>query len=135
MLSVRHTEAYSDRRFAQMPFQSMFGLANLLKEYGVGTAGVKVPEQAKEESINRFPTPFLADTPQGFAIVQKASGHNVTYMTQGETFTAPTAEFIKSWNGIALLAAADSSAIEPDYTRHHIGEMAKTVKYVVLWAR
>ena len=133
-LGVKHTEDYSDRRFEEMPFQSMFGLANLLKEYGIGAMGVTVPSDAKSDAIAKFHTPFLADTPNGFVIVLKLEGNDVTYMSRQEVFTAPIAEIIGSWNGIALLAKCDSSSAEPDYTRHHISEIAKKVKYKVLIA-
>ncbi len=133
-LGVRHTEEYSDRRFASMPFKSMFGLANLLKEYGVGTAGVKVPEQSREEAVAKLPVPFLADTPDGFAIVTAVGEAGVTYRSQHKIFTAPADEFIAGWNGIALIASADTSSVEPDYFRHHVGELAGNVKTYVLVA-
>lgn len=45
VLGVRHTELYSDKRFSQMPFRSMFGLSKLLREYGVATAGISVASE------------------------------------------------------------------------------------------
>lgn len=111
-----------------MPFKSMFGLVNLLKEYGVGARGVTVEPAARAEALQKFPRPFLIDTADGFAIVMDVAGGNVTYMTQHKTFTATVAEVAGSWNGIALLAAADAASGEPDYRRHHIAELAGRVK-------
>lgn len=131
-LGVRHTEEYSDRRFAEMPFQTMFGLTNLLKEYGVGTAGVKVAPGSRPDALKMFDTPYLIDTSDGFVIVQKIDNDKVTYMSQHKVFTAPLSEIAEGWNGIALLAATDSGSIEPDYERHLIGEMFNSVKKYVL---
>lgn len=133
-LGVKHTESYSDRRFAEMPFQSMFGLANLLKEYGVGTAGISVDKESRTEAMMQLPVPFLADTSDGFAIVTDVSSGIVTYATQHKQFQAPVGKMLSGWNGIALLAAADAQSVEPEYFRHHVGEIADKVKRWVLMA-
>lgn len=129
-LGVRHTEDYSDRRFAEMPFQSMFGLSNLLKEYGIGNTGIKTDEYVKKETLRRLEPPFLIDTSDGFAIVLHFDGDTVTYKSQHKEFTVPICELANAWNGIALLAETDNQACEPDYGKHHAGEIAKRVK---LW--
>lgn len=129
-MGVKHTEEYSDRRFAAMPFQSLFGLSNLLKEYGIGNIGIKVADNAKEEVLSQLKTPFLADTTDGFVIVIRLNGNYVTYMSQNKTFTVPVQGLTDAWNGIALLAQADENSKEPDYTKHRVGEISKGVK---LW--
>lgn len=131
-LGVRHTDDYSDRRFEEMPFQSMFGLADLLKEYGIGSVGVSVDANARDEAVRTFPLPFLADTVDGFIIVMKIENGDITYMSQHKTFTASISEIVGSWNGVALLASSDKGSIEPEYTRHHIAEIAKSIKSVTL---
>lgn len=35
LLGVRHTTAYSDSRLQSMPFKTLFGLQQLLRDYGV----------------------------------------------------------------------------------------------------
>lgn len=50
-LHVKHTEAYSTRRLKEMPFQSMFGISELLKEYGVGTVGVQVEGASMPQAL------------------------------------------------------------------------------------
>lgn len=41
-LGVRHTDAYTTRRFLSMPFMTMFGMVNLLREYGVTASGLRL---------------------------------------------------------------------------------------------
>ncbi len=131
-LGVKHTEDYSDDRFENMPFQSLFGLANLLKEYGIGSVGVSVDAGSRKDALDAFTTPFLIDTPDGFLIILKKSGQNVSYISDQKVFTVPVTDIIDSWNGVALLVETDSDSIEPEYTRHHIAEIAKSVKYYLL---
>lgn len=127
-LGVKHNADYSDKRFAEMPFPSMFGLANLLGEYGVATIGVSIPPDKLTEALRTLPTPFLADTPSGFAIVKRVCDQGVCYVTQTQEFTAPVSELAMGWNGIALLAQADENSCEPSYARHRVGEASKTIK-------
>lgn len=117
-----------------MPFKSMFGLYNLLKEYGVGSIGVQVDGNSKAEALSALQTPFLADTPDGFAIVLSVANGKVRYDSQNKIFTASIEEMANGWNGIALLATADGDACEPNYEKHHVGEILNRVKYWVLCA-
>lgn len=131
-LKVKHTVDYSDSRFEDMPFQSMFGLANLLKEYNVTATGVSVDAASKADAISRFSVPFLADTNDGFAIVLKLTDGTVTYMSQHKTFTTALSKFLQGWNGIALLASTDESSGEPGYIQHHIGDIFRRAKKWIL---
>ncbi|MCM1451424.1 MAG: hypothetical protein NC102_04140 [Clostridium sp.] len=131
-LGVRHTETYSDKRFAEMPFSTMYGLSALLREYGVGSTGVKIPEEGKAEALTRLPKPFLADTPRGFAIVTHVGGGNAVYQTQHRFFTASVEELAAAWNGIALIASSTKESAEPDYGKHCFGEIANSAKQWVL---
>lgn len=133
-LGVKHTEAYSDRRFNEMPFQTMFGLSNLLREYGVGATGVSVAKEALDDALRGFVTPFLADTADGFVIVTDVTDNQVTYLSQQRRFTVAIEELIDAWNGTALLVAPGRLSIEPEYTRHRIGEIFEGVKRWTLGA-
>lgn len=131
-LGVRHTEQYSDQRYSDMPFFSLFGLSRLLCEYGVTNTGIKVDEDSKTAVFPQLKVPFLADTPNGFLIITKIDGDNVTYLSQHDTFTASRQEIVDSWNGIALLASVRENAGEPEYCRHHIAEKMTGVKHLLL---
>ena len=129
VLGVRHTELYSDKRFSQMPFRSMFGLSKLLREYGVATAGISVASEERRNALAvMLMVPFLADTPDGFIIVEKIGGGQVTYLSQHKEFEASIDAVLDAWNGVALLVSDSSESIEPGYTRHHVAEIASGVK-------
>lgn len=128
VLGVHHTELYSDKRFSQMPFRSMFGLSKLLREYGVATAGISVASEERRNALAVMPVPFLADMPDGFIIVEKIGGGQVTYLSQHKEFEASIDAVLDAWNGVALLVSDSSESIEPGYTRHHVAEIASGVK-------
>lgn len=125
-LGVRHTRAYSTRRFASMTFKSLFGVSKLLQEYGVDTAGVSAA--ACKGAVRRLPVPFIAGTPAGMVIVTAVTDSSVTYLTQDVSQTMPVAEFERVWDGNALLARPRPGAAEPDYTLHHVDEVGAVVK-------
>ncbi len=132
VLGVKHSEDYSDNRYQNMPFQSMFGLSNLLKEYGVGSVGISVAEQNRESALTTFNPPFIIDTPKGFLIITRNKGGNITYLSDGKTFKVPQKEILDVWKGYALLAEVDSDSIEPEYLRHHVADIANNVKHYLL---
>lgn len=125
-LGVRHTEAWSDRQFWNMPFQSLFGLAKLLQSYGIETAGVECADKAA--ALAGLPRPFIADTPRGLVIVTGSDGSMVSYLTQGRGETIATPDFLQAWNGIALLARRTARAGEPGYGAHRRVELADILK-------
>ncbi len=127
-MRVKHTRMYSDKRFREMPFSSMFGVSHLLKEYGVDSVGVKVEEKARGEALRLLPVPFAVDTLNGFLIVTRVADGTVQYISQGKRFNAPEEEIITAWNGIALLTAATDEAKEPGYLEHSIAEGAERMK-------
>ncbi len=127
---VRHTEAYSDKQFREMPFQTMYGLSNLMKQYGICNCGIRVEDSAKLQALKKLGKPFLADTADGFTIVTHTNENQITYESQHRVFTMPISEFVAAWNGIALVPHACEASCEPNYARHRVGEISKKVK---LW--
>lgn len=130
-LGVRHTEGYSDSRFASMPFQSMFGLSKLLAAYGVPSEGVRI---ADKDELSALTPPFLAETPGGFVIVTSVGSDRVGYMSWGERETVGASDFKRAWTGVALLAFPDRQSVEPDYDKHALLQFVGRAKKWVLWA-
>ncbi len=132
-LGVKHTGAYSDSRFHEMPFRSLFGFSRLLTEYGVENAAYMLSDKG---SITDIPTPFIAQRQDGFVIVNSvkdgADGVNYTF------FHTPHREniddFIGSMTGVVLLASPKADAKEPDYERHHLQNLVTDGKKWLLAA-
>lgn len=134
-LGVPHTVEYSDVRFRDMTFKSLFGLSHLLKEYGIDNTGIRVTDKSELTSI---PVPFLAQTKGGvFVIVTDIdpSRDIVGYDSLGEKGCVSVSDFEQAWNGVALLAYPSGSSKEPDYGSHRLSEIvARMSRYVLALA-
>ena len=86
VLGVPHTSDFSNSRFKEMPFPTLFGFSKLLQEYGVKSEGYLLKDK---QEISQLTPPFLAKTPGGLIIVINVSGNSVTYLTEGEVETMP----------------------------------------------
>lgn len=132
-LRVPCTQAYSERRFHDMSFPTLFGLGKLMQSYGVATRGVRLPDKTR---IACLPVPFVAPMQSGeMVIVCGTDGADgpVSYMSQGDTLHAPLSEFVAAWSGVALLASPGPGASEPGYRRHRFAEVMTQLRDVGVW--
>lgn len=129
-IGVPFTPCYSSRRFAEMPFKSLFGMSKLLKEYGIESKGIKLDNPA---DIDHLSTPFIARTGAGFIIVTGIAESTLAYMSQGVDETMPLNDFVADWDGTAFLAFPDADAAEPDYAAHRRDLFIARAKSFVLW--
>ena len=129
-LKVPHTNDYTKQRFESMPFKTLFGVTQLLKEYGVESQGYKLEDKSQIVSIK---TPFVAQTDGGLVIVTDISGQTVSYLTQGAPETMPLSEFEGVLTGVVLTVNVLPSAKEPDYAKHWRMQCITQAKHVVLW--
>lgn len=131
-LGVPHTRDWSDRQFRNMTFKSLYGFSHLLAEYGVRNEGLQFADKTE---ITKLSPPFLAQLKNGvFVIVTGMDPHNgtVEYDSVGKEQKIALADFLDSWNGIALLAFPGETSSEPDYGSHHLTEIVSTLaKYVL----
>lgn len=129
-LKVPFTREYIRQRFETMPFKTLFGVTQLLKEYGVETAGYNISDK---KELSKIPTPFIAGTKGGMVIVTGFRSSDITYLTQGVQETMPINDFEESWNGIVLCAKPLPHAKEPDYGKHLRMVFINDSKKVLLW--
>ena len=129
-LKVPHTEAYTKSRFDAMPFQTLFGVTQLLKEYGVDSTGYRLE---KDADLSGIASPFVAQTDGGLVIVTKVGSDSVDYLTQGVPETMPLTEFRQVWTGVVLLVKAQPHAAEPDYARHRGMALIGDSKRILVW--
>lgn len=130
-LGVKHTFEYSAKKFENMPFQTMFGLAGLLKGYGISNESVQLGSKSELLSV---PTPYIAHVDDVVIIVTSLDGDKVNYLTQGEERQMSVDEFEKRCDGKVLMVTGKDGACEPDYSKHYIIEIAGKAKKWVLAA-
>lgn len=115
LLGVPHTPGYTDARFAAMPFKSLFGLQQLLKEYGVESRGYRLGDK---NGLRQLEVPFIASTRHGLVIVTAISADNVTYLTQGISESIPFDRFTDAYDGRVFCAYPSAESGEPGYSDH-----------------
>ncbi|MDE5725550.1 MAG: vitamin K epoxide reductase family protein [Duncaniella sp.] len=134
-LGVHHTGEYSDNRFREMPFKSLFGFSRLLTEYGIDNEALSLSTATHLATI---PTPFIARKADGFVIVNnihtdsKGNPTKVDYTLYHNKATTSYASFASDMSGIVLRAYPDESSIEPGYAKHRLHEIADRCKVWLL---
>lgn len=88
-LEVPCTAECSSRDYAGMPFQSLYGLMRLLRDYGVDSEAYRITDPQK---LTCLTPPFLADTSGGFVIVNDIDreARQMRYMSEGARWAWPT---------------------------------------------
>lgn len=131
-LGVPHTPGYTDKRFREMPFQSLFGLTKLLQEYGVEGEAWQLDSPA---DIIHLTPPFLASTKGGFVIINSFSsdGKSINYDSRGVPEQISVADFLPAFNGVVYLASKTPASREPKYALHRrIDFFASAKKWVLM---
>ena len=130
-LGVPHTPEYSDDRFRNMTFKSLFGFSRLLKEYGIDNEAYQIADKLE---IDRLDTPFMAQGNQKFVIVTSVTPDSVTYLTETGSVVSTRDNFFRRWNGVVLMAYPDENSIEPDYAAHRRAMIIDAAKKWILIA-
>lgn len=130
-LGVPHTPEYSDDRFRNMTFKSLFGFSRLLKEYSIDNEAYQIADKLE---IDRLDTPFMAQGNQKFVIVTSVTPDSVTYLTETGPVVSTRDNFFRRWNGVVLMAYPDGNSIEPDYAAHRRAMIIDTAKKWILIA-
>ena len=129
-LKVPFTQDYTKQRFDSMPFKTLFGVTQLLKEYGVETDGYNL---ADKKEISALKPPFVAQTDGGLVIVTKIGPGSVNYLTQGVPESIPMADFLNAWTGTVVIPNVQPNAKEPEYAKHRGTLFVKQAKYLLIW--
>lgn len=129
-LGVRHTSGYTDKRFREMPFPTLFGLSSLLREYSVQTHGYRIDNK---NEIAHISTPFIAPVNNSFVIVKRVDGEKVYYSSAGVDEEIGLQDFADVWGGVAFVAEPTVHSIEPDYMSHRLAEVMTVARNVGLW--
>lgn len=117
-LHVKYTSAFSNKLFNEHPHKyDMFGLSEMLSDYGIKSAGIRLKKEQKD--VRLLETPFIASAGGEFVLVDKITSDNVRYWRNGnETIVLPIEFFNQSWEGVALLTESDEFSTEPNYAHN-----------------
>lgn len=129
-LKVPFTHEYTKQRFDAMPFKTLFGVSQLLKEYGVESKGYNLEDK---EDVRKLRSPFIAQTKGGLVIVTSMSSDSLNYLTQGVPEALSLLEFMEVWTGVVLIPSVLPGAKEPGYADHRWNVFIKESKGVLLW--
>lgn len=132
VLNVPHTPEYTLTAFNSMPFKSLFGLSRLLGTYGVESEAYDLSDSSAD--ISAFCAPFLARLSCDFVIVTAVSPHSVEFITEDGPAALTRSEFNRRFKGIVMAAYPAENAMEPEYPRHRMVELADSSKKWVLSA-
>ncbi len=130
-LGVPHTVPYSNDRYREMPFKSLFGFSRLLRDYGIDSEGMRLDDR---NEVTRLDTPFLAQVRRKFVIITAINDHQVSYVTDGAVQSLSRADFDDGFSGIVLAVYPREDATEPDYHSHRMAMAMDAGKRYVLIA-
>lgn len=130
-LGVPHTDGYSERRFETMPFHTLFGLSELLEEYGVKGTGLHLNDKTQYDKV---PVPFLAQTRRGVVVVTRIGPETVDYVSYGAMEKIPVSDFRDAATGVVWFTTDKTGAKEPMYRQHKLLNLVNGAKIWVLLA-
>ena len=130
VLKVPFTKDYTKQRFETMPFKTLFGVGQLLKEYGVSTEAYTLSDK---NELSKVPMPFIAGTKGGMVIVTSVNPDSIDYLSQGVREVMPTEAFMQAWTGMVFCARVLPGAKEPDYASHLRTIFINSAKKTLLW--
>ena len=117
ILKVKHTTGFSNQYFNRHLYKhSLFGISQMLSDYEVKNAGIKIEDKAQD--IYSIECPFIAQVNSIFVVVYKVKTDKVYYIQDGKKISASVPVFIRAWSGVVLLVEATPNSMEPNYEEH-----------------
>lgn len=102
---------------------SLLAYAETLERFKIENAGIKI----EKDRFDELPTPFVAYLHQyggTFALVKEVHGNEVSWLnTQKGLVKTAKEDFLKTWQGIALLAETSSESGENGYVEKRKSEI------------
>ena len=124
ILEVKHTTDFSNEYFNKHLYKySLFGISQMLTDYGVKNAGIKIED--KEQDVFNIECPFITQANGDFVVVYTVEAGQVHYIQFDKKISIPVSVFIQIWSGVVLLVEATTNSIEPDYEEHRKREDLK----------
>jgi len=128
-LSVPYTIDFADELYATHPNRdNMLGLCQMCEAYGIVAKGVKV----MDKNFDVLSIPSVLHVGGQFVILTDLTGEEVAYDWNGHVTTQSRSDFVRSWDGQALLIESDKGAIEPLFSEHRKQSRRKYIQYLML---
>ncbi len=130
VLDVPVTKTSALERLQSHPDEgSLLAYSETLNHYKIENAGIKVDK----EKLHELPVPFVAYLHLHggtFTLVKEVTHHHVHHLLDTQKGWNKTGkdEFLKAWQGIALLAEASSESGEKDFAKHRRSEILKELR-------
>ena len=99
---------FSYKYYEEHPYKySMLGLSMMLNDYGIANKGVRT--QTKDEAVKELVPPYIAHINHDFVNVYGKTDEKIFYIWRGVDIKSTYNEFVKVWDGIALIAEPDET--------------------------
>lgn len=133
LINVKYTRYNANKLYYEHPYRnSMYGLSNMLLEYGIKNFGIVIRDKLK--GISSIETPFIAFFGNRFVIVTDITQGKVGYLWDGKMVRINISSFNDYWTGNVLLTEETKESIEPNYKKNRNVELFNILKYGVLMA-
>jgi uncharacterized membrane protein len=97
-------------------FPSLLSLTDNLSVWNVQNITIKL-ENEEKKGVYDLPCPFLADTTNGYIIVEDIADDTIVFSDlQNRTQKKSVDQFLANWSGIAILALPNEHSGEDNYT-------------------
>lgn len=127
-LSIPYTYDFADELYATHPNKdNMLGLYQMCEVYGIASKGVNVVDKNCDE----LSIPSVLHVGGQFVVLTDLTDSEVTYDWNGQRTTQSRSDFIRSWDGNALMIEADTGAAEPSFTEHRKQDRRKHAQLVI----
>lgn len=127
-LSIPYTYDFADELYATHPNKdNMLGLYQMCEVYGIASKGVNVADKNCDE----LSIPSVLHVGGQFVILTDLTDDEITYDWNGQRTTQSKSDFIRSWDGNALMIEADTGAAEPSFTEHRKQDRRKHAQLVI----
>ena len=122
---------FSYKYYEEHPYKySMLGLSMMLNDYGIADKGVRT--QTKDEAVKELVPPYIAHINHDFVNVYGKTDEKIFYIWRGVDIKSTYNEFVKVWDGIALIAEPDETSGEPNYGENKRKDLWHTGVQIVL---
>lgn len=128
-LGVKFTKEYLGKLYNGNPSRNtLFGISNILSEYGIKHVSFKVKNT---EEVKSIAFPFIANFEGKIILVDQLRDGNISFLQEDQRITIPFDHFVDVWDRIVLVAELSQNSGEPDYKKHRKWSLFLTVRRYV----